>query len=377
MRSKLVALFVFLLVAGFVAGLIGLFSLRFRAGDIYPYYSSLRADPLGTKAYYEALQDCCGLTVERNFRPFGFRKNDSGAAIFFAGIQKRDLNVVSETEASDLQFFLSNGGRLIFTYLPDNKDEEPERNYGEIPKDENGEELKLVSLAEKWQFSVVNIASVPDLPATRSASAPARLPSEISAHTRLRFANLGRQWQTLYKVENHPVVIERKIGRGSILLATISYFLSNEAMVRERRPELLLYILGGKQKAVFDEFHNGVSVDPGVASLLRKYHLEWTIAGLLLVAALFIWRNSMPLVPPARRSASALLSEGKDAASGLTNLLRRNVPAREIMDLCYNEWRKSPQSKNKVEAVGSMIKSARSKPQEQYNAISEMLKKRE
>ncbi len=171
-------------------------------------------------------------------------------------------------------------------------------------------------------------------------------------------------------------MIERKIGKGSVLLTTVSYFLSNEAMVRERRPDLLLYILGGKKRIVFDEYHNGVAVEPGVASLLRQYHLEWTIAGLLLVAALFIWRNSMPLVPPVRRAAAPLLSQGKDAASGLTNLLRRNVPGDKILDLCYNEWRKTQQDKNKVEAVGSMIKSARSKPQDEYNAISEMLKKR-
>ena len=39
----------------FVLGVIYLFLLRFEAGDVYPPYSSLRADPLGTMAWYESL----------------------------------------------------------------------------------------------------------------------------------------------------------------------------------------------------------------------------------------------------------------------------------------------------------------------------------
>ena len=39
----------------FVAGLIQLFLLRFKAGDVYPAYSSLRSDPLGTQVLFESL----------------------------------------------------------------------------------------------------------------------------------------------------------------------------------------------------------------------------------------------------------------------------------------------------------------------------------
>ena len=40
-----------------------LFQLRFEQGDIYPAYSSLRADPLGTKVFYESLETLPGLSV--------------------------------------------------------------------------------------------------------------------------------------------------------------------------------------------------------------------------------------------------------------------------------------------------------------------------
>src|SRR5439155_7184844 len=51
----------------FAAGLLQLFRLRFAEGDVYPEYSSLRADPLGTMAYCESLEKIPGLTVRRDF----------------------------------------------------------------------------------------------------------------------------------------------------------------------------------------------------------------------------------------------------------------------------------------------------------------------
>ena len=34
--------------------------LRFESGDVYPVYSSLRSDPLGTRAFYDSLEDLEG-----------------------------------------------------------------------------------------------------------------------------------------------------------------------------------------------------------------------------------------------------------------------------------------------------------------------------
>ena len=45
------------LIVVFGAGVIRLFQLRFEAGDVYPPYSSYRADPLGTRALYQSLEN--------------------------------------------------------------------------------------------------------------------------------------------------------------------------------------------------------------------------------------------------------------------------------------------------------------------------------
>ena len=53
----------------FVFGLWRLFALRFETGDVYPFYSTLRSDALGAKAFYAALETLPdGPRVERNFR---------------------------------------------------------------------------------------------------------------------------------------------------------------------------------------------------------------------------------------------------------------------------------------------------------------------
>src|SRR5262245_56910313 len=65
--KKSAALLLLLLGASFVAGLIHLFNLRFEGGDVYPAYSSLRADPLGTKAIHDSFDEL--LEARRNFEP--------------------------------------------------------------------------------------------------------------------------------------------------------------------------------------------------------------------------------------------------------------------------------------------------------------------
>ncbi len=54
----------------FALGLYQLLAARMDAGDAFPPYSTFRADPLGAKALYTALQDLPGrpLTVQRHFR---------------------------------------------------------------------------------------------------------------------------------------------------------------------------------------------------------------------------------------------------------------------------------------------------------------------
>src|SRR5262245_42534764 len=48
-------------------GIIRLITLRFELGDVYPEYSSLRSDPLGTMVLYESLSDIDEVDARRDF----------------------------------------------------------------------------------------------------------------------------------------------------------------------------------------------------------------------------------------------------------------------------------------------------------------------
>ncbi len=67
LRKPLLSLLLALVLgAAFVVGLAQLFVLRYEVGDVYPPYSTLRADPLGTKALVDALGVLPHVEVRRN-----------------------------------------------------------------------------------------------------------------------------------------------------------------------------------------------------------------------------------------------------------------------------------------------------------------------
>jgi hypothetical protein len=122
-----------------------------------------------------------------------------------------------------------------------------------------------------------------------------------------------------------------------------------------------------------------------VASLMRKYRLHGLVAGLLVLAGLFIWKNSVSFVPPYPEPAATEAVVGRDAAAGFINLLRRNLPADQLLRVCFEEWTKSllhgshhsiarvDQAQAVLEAETARAKTARD-PVRAYREICQVLK---
>ena len=182
------------------------------------------------------------------------------------------------------------------------------------------------------------------------------------------------------------MLFERNFGSGSLVRATDSYFLSNEALLKSRHADLLSWWIGPNKRILFDEAHLGVVESPGVAALIRKYHLHGFALGLMLLAGLFIWKNSASFVPPYPEDSRGDFIPGKDSAAGFVNLLRRNIASAEILDLCFAEWKKSVAHGNKhleekQAQVQALIEAERARPRLQrdplriYREICGVLKK--
>jgi hypothetical protein len=248
------------------------------------------------------------------------------------------------------------------------------------------EEDRLISLEDKWDFHTDLVKLEQDdghyLPMNVFRKAKLPLPDVLQWHSGIVFTNLGPLWRVIYARGTNAVIIERKFGEGSVVMATDSYFISNEAMTKDRHTDLLAWLIGPNKNVVFDESHFGIVETSGVATLMRKYRLEGLVGGLILLAVLFIWKNSLSLVPPLADGKRENFVTGRDSATGFVNLLRRSVARRDILATCFAEWKKSTTQKGKTssprfqqaETIFSSENSVSgSNPIETYKKISETL----
>ena len=144
-KPLLSLLFAILLGTGFAYGLARLFVLRYEIGDVYPRYSSLRADPLGTKALADALDDLPGVEVHRNFRPLERMRESGPLTIVYTGVPR--WGFWTEQELAAFDSLLATGSRAVFTFHPVDsrlsaKQEEHEEKAERTKKEKKIEEEK-------------------------------------------------------------------------------------------------------------------------------------------------------------------------------------------------------------------------------------------
>ncbi len=354
-----------LLLLFFVVGVARLFILRFESGDVYPAYSSLRSDPLGTRALYESLENIDSVMVGRNYRPLESLEFEPGTTFFYFGSSASGNDWVPEKLVKVFDRLTQSGGRLVLTFLPVTKSNSaaPPRENSESQRAEGGRGSKdsgpdkLVSIKKHWG---IGLAFKENLPlkddkhlAIEATSTRTDLPAVISWHTNLYFDLFENVWQPLYSYEGLPLIVERSYGKGSILLCADSFFISNEALWSERHPQLLVWLIGGNSKIIFDETHLGVYKQPSVAQLLRHYRFHWFFAALVVLALLFIWKSTSYFVPPPQDDdlAGADVVSEKDYTQGLIALLRRNIAGSQVLQVCAREWEQTFKKNPRIRAA--------------------------
>jgi len=323
--------------------IIQLFQLRFEDGDVYPPYSSLRSDPLGTMALFESLQAVPGLNVERDLRATNTMPRTQGLTYLHLATSPAEWKAMPEETFREIETFLKSGGRFVVTFYPQaQRPPEPGRPRQEQDK---VEEKKKPSARELWGMNI----EVMDLKDDRDSFVPEvvkhdgslSLPPTLTWHSGIVVTDLDPAWKPIYSRGAAPVLIERSFGEGTAVIATDSYFLSNEAMLKDRQAGLLSWLIGPNREIMFDEAHFGITESPGIATLIQRYRLTWLVAGLLAVAGLYVWKNSTSLVPRSPEVVTEAHVEGRDSAAGFVNLLRRSIPTDKVLTACFEEWRKS------------------------------------
>jgi len=386
--------------AVFAAGMAYLFELRFESGDVYPPYSSLRADPLGTMALYESLEKVPGMDVSRDFTASDTLPEESQTLYLHLGGRPFELEWMPDETYRNIQDFMTRGGRLVITFYPqtegfwsydetnspeDKKMTQSKADKKDKDKNSDNDDSHWTSLENKWGFAIgFKNLELEDgsYVTTVNNQTDLALPDTLRWHSGVIFTNLAHTWRVIYARGGDAVVMERKFGPGSVVIAGDSYLLSNEAMLKDRHPDLLAWLVGTSKNVVFDEAHFGIVESPGVAALMRKYRLQGLAAGLLLLAGLFIWKHSFGLVPPLEEERVDRAVAGKDSAAGFTNLLRRCIVPKDLLATCFGEWKKTAAGNGKhhsprvkrAEAVFEAENAAPGRSQvETYKKITESL----
>ncbi len=355
MRLRIFSVVLFsVALVGLVAGVSWLIHLRFETGQAYPRGSSLRADPVGAKALFDAYDTIDGLDVRRNFTPFN-ELDDLPAEATMLLLNMRGWSLYQLAQFDSIERFVSSGGRLVVALNPDHVAyqyiEGEETESDEIESDDEAEADRKSVFARRaegkqkrfWgELELMHGAHEGGDARCVDADEVARLPLSLPWREGGVLAALGEDWMPLYQIEEEVVGAQRVYGRGSIVLLTDDYLFSNEALLKHRYPELLAWVLGDPRTIIFDETHLGVSESTGVAILMRRYRLGGFCLACAVLMLLVVWRGVSPLLPAhAGRSRGNVMLAEHSTEAGLGDLVRRSVPTVDLPREAFRQWQES------------------------------------
>jgi hypothetical protein len=390
----------------FMAGMVKLFLLRFEAGNVYPAYSSLRSDPLGTLALYESLQRLPAEAVSRNFRPLKRVMMAPHSTFMIIGSRGLPSFLRDKKKNSLLDNLSQSGGRLVLTFTPatpfqgsedkkgeakDNTREKTDGKKPETAEDKTEAETKEEDCTCDAGFETLGfrfntpIGEDWDDHANRLSRAPEILPPSIPWRAPLSFRLEDDSWEALYTWQGEPVVVQRPWGKGTLVMVADSYLLSNEALRNNRYTGLLTWLVHPGNAIVFDETLKGVVKQPGMAGLARQYRLHGIFAAVLAVVGLFIWRQSAIFIAPVQTEKDPVHTRpaaGRDTRRGLVYLAQQHIDIRSLMTVCLKAWKGQAAqrlSADRIAEVEAMVAEAAADPRKEkqvktYIEICELLK---
>ncbi len=254
MKKTLIIIISTILCLQFIYSIFELVSLRFLQGDNYPKYSSFRADPLGMKGLYDSLGELENIKVMRSLQHIKDTKLPYSDSILFAtgiGSDKDDWK-------NDKEYYnyVLNGGRLIIIFSLNAKGAYTYKNKDNKEVDEEQEYCKFGFAVErsKKMTSAKFYANLADAEFAEKFNI-----KKLSFYTKNHLLlSPEYDWRTLYEYEKSSMVIERNAGKGSLIVSTMSYCLTNEGLQKDMPVEFITYLLQNRKLVVFDEFIHGL-----------------------------------------------------------------------------------------------------------------------
>ncbi len=226
----------------FLWGVAQLFVMRFQASGVYPAYSSYRAGPRGVMAFYESLGLLPGVTSLRSTEPLDRQSEIGDAALFLIGLKKGAFRAMDGQSVEAVEKAAREGGRIVVTFDPEQgesssgtplpsddvkgKKDGKQADKGEQKANgagkESGGSRKQVDLRDRWHLDIQVLAEQHGSALLNAAGE--ELPPSLDWHSAMVFEPKDSDWRTIYARNGKPTVMERKMGKGEVLLSSDSFF---------------------------------------------------------------------------------------------------------------------------------------------------------
>lgn len=198
------------------------------------------------------------------------------------------------------------------------------------------------------------------------------------------------EWAIVFEADGVPTIARRPWGEGFLTVLSDTYVLSNEALLEEPSPEFVRWLLMGRREVWFDETHLGVRSQASLVALMRRYRLLPLYISLILIGLLIVWRFSASLLPKSNQIPEAEAfadprrsTAGAVATGGISGLLRRHVPAKDLLPICAERWQRSMRRSSggavrfeaEIQQIASEVQERSISPVEAYRKASGLLRR--
>ncbi|MDX2054584.1 MAG: DUF4350 domain-containing protein [Polyangiaceae bacterium] len=377
-----------IVVLAVVAGLFQVVKSRVQQGDSFPAGSAFRSEPSGLRVLHDALLSQGKKSVRRERVQLSRRADLSRTTLLLAAISPQDFYTTDDRLMGSLTALVQAGLRVVVLLDTDVAERcDSERcGVGEFFSEGSEQEAQAkkeakhkskkhsAGLFEEWGISLSGASQAKAQRVVRAAASPEWLANHLPWRGRAFFTPENAAWRVVYEQVNKAVVVERKLGKGELVVVASTYPVSNEAIAQERATSFILWLVGERPNIVFEETHLGLQEPKGIVSMARSYGLEGALYGLLVASLVYVWYAGSPLV---RRAPRSVRSESINSPlAGFSSLLMRAVPPKNLLQTCLSTYLASlSQVKRAAFAQSAASNSAPSKPNvlkatiDEYNQV--------
>lgn len=349
MRKAVILIIIFF---AFFAGTVFIFQSRFRKGETFPDYSTLKADPLGTLALFESLHKTPNLTVTRNYSSSSVF-DISNSTVFFIGVQPYIFEMDGSL-TSHIDSLLKKGNRVIVSFL-----NPPFYSPSTVPADSAEKSKVLFTHSIKFRKKSSDISAVHS---TDTFFTNVTWPGALNLQA-------DSSWKAIVSRDSFMLLGEKKVHSGVLVVLHDGYNLSNQGLrdniKRNGSNPLIPYLISNSTTVIFDESHHGIVKRMGISALLQKTGFTPVIVFLCIWFLLLIWYIQGITIRVQPVSIRDNLST--ETPDSLQLILTSRIAAKNILHTCRDEWQKSfpavtlPDTvgKTNVEKYNSLIKNKR------------------